>query len=395
MPFKLLKRQIIGQRLVRLIRLGTGAPGSEAVGSRNRLIFANQLRGLAALSVLISHFAGVFWGLRDFIGLSTSSPPIEGATPGVVVLLSNPWFNYGPFGVGIFFLLSGLVIPMSLNRHTRASFMAARLLRIYPTYLVALLIEMAVLHASAAYWHRPFPFSNWQIAENALLIHTSLGQPVIDLVNWTLCIEMKFYLLMTLFAPQMRSGRPLPLFCAAAGILAAHLAVAWGLFGLAMPNSPGFWQATSYESLFLIFMFIGVLFSFHHRRQLATPWLLAGVAMLFIAFSVCWPMSSIGSQFPVAWFNYGYAFLLFTVFYCLRSYARAFFLLDFLASISFPLYLVHAMVGFALMKWLMIRWHWNYTSAVLLTFASVVLLATMLHMIVERRTKALGSLLAK
>jgi peptidoglycan/LPS O-acetylase OafA/YrhL len=366
----------------------------DAAGSRDRMIFANQLRGLAALSVLVSHFAGVFWGMRDFIGLSTSSPPIEGVTPGVVVLLSNPWFNYGPFGVGIFFLLSGLVIPLSLVRHTRASFMAARLLRIYPTFLVTLLIEMAVLHASAAYWHRPFPFSNWQIAENALLIHTSLGQPVIDLVNWTLCIEMKFYLFMALFAPQIRSGRPLPLFCVAGAILAVHLAVARGLFGSAMPNGPGFWQASSYESLFLIYMFIGVLFSFHHRRQLSTPWLLAGITTLFIIFSVCWPLSSIGSQFPVAWFNYGYAFALFAVFYSLRSYARAFFPLDFLASISFPLYLIHAMVGFTLLKWLMIRWHWNYSLAVMVTFGFVLLLATVLHMTVERRTMALGRRLA-
>ena len=367
---------------------------SEAGGCRERLVFANQLRGLAALSVLISHFAGVFWGMRDFIGLSTSSPPIEGATPAVVVALSNPWFNYGPFGVGIFFLLSGLVIPLSLDRHTRASFMAARVLRIYPTFLVALLIEMAVLHASAAYWHRPFPFSNWQIAENALLIHTSLGQPVIDLVNWTLCIEMKFYLLMALFAPQIRSGRSLPLFCLAGAILAAHFAVSRGLLGLAMPNGPGFWQASSYEALFLIFMFIGVLFSFHHRRQLSTPWLLASVTTLFMIFSVCWPLSSIGSQFPVAWFNYAYAGALFSVFYCLRSYAQAFFPLDFLASISFPLYLIHAMVGFALLKWLMIGWHWTYSLAVSLTFVSVVLLATVLHMTIERPTMALGRRLA-
>jgi peptidoglycan/LPS O-acetylase OafA/YrhL len=373
-----------------LIRFSPKPRRGEVKVTGSRLVFANQLRGLAALSVIVSHFAGVFWGMRDFIGLSTSSPPIEGVTPAVVVLLSNPWFNYGPFGVGIFFLLSGLVIPLSLGRHTRASFMAARLLRIYPTYLVALLIEMAVLHASSAYWHRPFPFSNWQIAENALLIHTALGQPVIDLVNWTLCIEMKFYLLMTLFAPQVRAGRVLPLFCVAGIIFTSHLAVAWRLLGVALPTAPGFWQASSYEALFLIFMFIGVLFSFHQRRQLSTAGLLVSITAMFTIFSACWPLSSIGSQFPVAWFNYGYAVMLFSILYCLRSYARAFPPLDFFAEISFPLYLVHAMVGFSLMKWLMISLHLHYAFAVLITFASVVLLAAVLHRTVEIRTMALG-----
>jgi peptidoglycan/LPS O-acetylase OafA/YrhL len=330
-----------------------------------RLVFANQLRGLAALSVVVSHYAGVFWGMRDFIAVSTSSPPIGGATPAIVVSLSNPWFNYGPFGVAVFFLLSGLVIPLSLKVHTRASFMAARILRIYPTYLVALLIEVAVLHADSAYWHRPFPFSNWQIAENALLIHTSLGQPVIDLVNWTLCIEMKFYVLVAILAPALRAGRALPLFGVAGFILLANLGAHASKAVLA---GPGFWQATSYESLFLIFMFIGVLFSFHHRKQMSTAGLFAGTAIMFALFSICWPLTSIDSQFPVAWFNYVYALIAFVLLYSFRTYARAIPVLDFFAGISFPLYLIHAMLGFSLLKWLMISRHVSYLVAVSLTW---------------------------
>ncbi len=365
-----------------------------APSSGARLVFANQLRGMAALSVVVSHYAGVFWGLRDFIGLSTSSPPIEGTTPAIVMLLGNPWFNYGPFGVAAFFLLSGLVIPLSLSAHTRASFMGARILRVYPTYLVALLIEMAVLHADAAYWHRPFPFSNLQIAENALLIHTSLGQPVIDLVNWTLCIEMKFYVLMALLAPSVRAGRVIPLLGIAGCILVAHVG-AHRLMDSSVLAGPGFWQASSYESLFLVFMFIGVLFSFHHRRQISTQWLLVYVFTMFAIFSFCWPLTSLGGQFPVAWINYGYAFILFTIFYRLRFHARPVPALNFLAGISFPLYLIHAMLGFSLLKWLMISWQLKYSVAVLITFVSVVLLATLLHVTIERKTMALGRRLAR
>ena len=88
-----------------------------------RLIFANQLRGIAVLAVVFSHLVGVFWGMRDFVGLASASPAQSGPPPDLFILVSHPWFNFGPFGVGLFFLISGLVIPFSLERHTRGTFL--------------------------------------------------------------------------------------------------------------------------------------------------------------------------------------------------------------------------------------------------------------------------------
>ncbi len=62
-------------------------------------------------------------------------------------MTANPWFMPGPFGVALFFLISGLVIPFSFDRHRTGAFLLARLLRIYPTYLAALLIEVLTLPA--------------------------------------------------------------------------------------------------------------------------------------------------------------------------------------------------------------------------------------------------------
>lgn len=355
-----------------------------------RLIFANQLRGIAALSVVVSHLVGAFWGLRDFIGLATSSPVPTAEPPPIFTLVSSPWFNFGPFGVGIFFLVSGLVIPISLGAHTRRSFILARVLRIYPTYLAALLIEVAVLHLDARYWGRPFPYSDWQIASNALLIHTAVGQPIVDLVNWTLCIELKFYLLMTLLAPLVRRGSLAALFTVAGTILGAHIAVASGLPGAQVLVGPGFWQATSYESLFLVLILVGVLFSFHHHGQLSTWGLVVSAAAMFATFLACWPLSSIKAQFPVVTLNYLYGLVLFSLLYGLRRHVRRLVILDFFAAISFPLYLVHALVGLSLLKWFMLVCDIGYTLALALTFTLLVALATLLHLTVEKRTTALG-----
>jgi peptidoglycan/LPS O-acetylase OafA/YrhL len=360
-----------------------------------RLIFANHLRGLAALSVVISHLIGAFWGLRDFIGLATSSPVPVGEPSPVFAVVSSPWLNFGPFGVGVFFLVSGLVIPISLRAHTRLSFMLARVLRIYPTYLAALLIEIAVLHVNAAYWDRPFPYSDWQIASNALLIHTAVGQPIVDLVNWTLCIELRFYLLMALFAPLVRRGNLATLFAVAGFVLGAHAAIASGLLGAQVLVGPGFWQATSYESLFLILLLVGVLFSFHNHGQLSTRGLVVCVTAMFAMFLACWPLSSIKDQFPAFTLNYVYGLMVFSILYGLRRRVEKFVILDFFAAISFPLYLVHALIGLSILKWLMLSFNMAYMLALALAFSFVVGLATLLHLTIETRTIALGRKLSR
>ena len=171
-----------------------------------RLQFANQLRGVAALAVACSHLIGVFWVLRDFAALATATPVQPGPNPPLVALVSHPWFNLGPFGVGVFFLISGLVIPFSLQRHSGGGFLLARLLRIYPTYVAALLIEVAVVYGNGMFWQRPFPYDAWTVVANCLLIQDLVGRPSIDLVNWTLCVELRFYLVVALVAGAVRRG---------------------------------------------------------------------------------------------------------------------------------------------------------------------------------------------
>jgi peptidoglycan/LPS O-acetylase OafA/YrhL len=85
-----------------------------------RIAFANTLRGIAALTVVINHYFGVFWLSRDVIERMINAPllPLEAvATPEVVLWISTmPYFNWGAFGVALFFLISGFVIPFSLRK---------------------------------------------------------------------------------------------------------------------------------------------------------------------------------------------------------------------------------------------------------------------------------------
>lgn len=95
----------------------------------NRIHYLDSLRGLAALSVVIFHCISNHWGYRTEAKIS--------------FLLFN-----GSDAVSLFFVLSGLVLTLNINHPSNEkfawedykNFMLKRLFRIYPAFLVCILI---------------------------------------------------------------------------------------------------------------------------------------------------------------------------------------------------------------------------------------------------------------
>lgn len=85
--------------------------------SGSKIEFANTLRGLAAVSVLVSHYYVIFWGDPSTVGSLINAPAAAVSMPTYLAWLhAVPQFNWGAFGVALFFLVSGFVIPFSLRR---------------------------------------------------------------------------------------------------------------------------------------------------------------------------------------------------------------------------------------------------------------------------------------
>ena len=142
--------------------------------SATRLQEVDSLRGIAALSVVLFHYTTRFERLYE----SDSDLPFG--------------FPYGHYGVNLFFIVSGFVIFMSLDRTNRPlDFVVSRFSRLYPAYWVAIILTFAITHCLGL----PGKLVDLPSAAiNFTMIQGLLKIPHVDGVYWTLEVELLFYL---------------------------------------------------------------------------------------------------------------------------------------------------------------------------------------------------------
>ncbi|MCJ2041941.1 acyltransferase [Methylobacterium sp. J-059] len=201
--------------------------------------FANidGLRAVAALCVMVEHLGDL---LRQ-------TAPGAGPMRAVGTALSQS-VSLGRYGVAIFFLISGFVVPFSIRgERPLAHFAISRLFRLYP----ALWFALAVLTATA--WVSGEPPATATVLANMTMAPTILGQPWLSPIYWTLFVELVFYLLVALLFSAGALRRVGVLLAVALGLIAATvLPVTLRIHGLA--NLP-----VQYLGLHLAWLFVGLL----------------------------------------------------------------------------------------------------------------------------------------
>jgi peptidoglycan/LPS O-acetylase OafA/YrhL len=171
--------------------------------STQRFAFVDALRGFAALSVVLYHAyeGGHITGLLAHL-------------PAWVTHL----LKQGGIGVAVFFVLSGFVISHSVagSRVTLpfvGRFMLRRSLRLEPPYwlAIALAICFALLSARALPGKDLPAYSAGQIAAHIFYLQEMLGYPEINVIFWTLCQEVQFYLVYVLLLALSRNDPAQPM----------------------------------------------------------------------------------------------------------------------------------------------------------------------------------------
>ncbi|MBQ4796704.1 acyltransferase family protein, partial [Pectobacterium versatile] len=97
------------------------------------------------------------------------------------------------WGVALFFLISGWVVPPMLSRYSRKQFLINRFFRIFPMLIAAVIVAAAIQYQFGD--HLSLSIGN--VLSTMMLTNQFTGYPLTLGVVWTLMIEFKFYLLIT------------------------------------------------------------------------------------------------------------------------------------------------------------------------------------------------------
>jgi peptidoglycan/LPS O-acetylase OafA/YrhL len=295
----------------------------------DRILELDALRGIASIFVLLFHYSG-------FSGYDLS------------------YLKAGVTGVDLFFLISGYVIFMTLQKvNTGTEFAISRLSRIYPSYLVMMSVTIICIIFLG---HGEFP-SVKNLIGNISLLQPFFRTPYIEDAYWTLTVEMQFYILMWLLF-MSKKLKQIELL----GFILVILIQVYEIFTRSnfsdskiyiIPRS--YFPIISHFQLF----FAGIIF--YKIRTSKANW--QRHLMIFICFasSILLYSDSGKSHFFISRELYTAMLLIyFSVFY-LFAYRKLQILavrpLLFLGAISYCLYLIHDKAGYLLFSFLKSRIH--------------------------------------
>ena len=398
------------------------APAVPARVRRGRLEFLDALRGIAAMSVAVQHGAELIW--PSYLRWSLEV------------------FRPGEFGVFLFFLCSGFIIPASLERHDDLRrFWVSRVFRLYPLYW-AVIGAILLLHLA---WNRypvPDPLGAGGLLVNLTMVQYFTRTPLVIGASWTLAYEMCFYLgcsMLFLAGVHRRSSRIalgmvgvtlagatlLPLLAvgghvpttraiAVAGLLgaAAVAGLAWysrdrgwptriALAGLCVVTFPlvidrpdAFWFAM----LLFATMFTGtVLYRWHSDR--VPGWGAFAIVALAVVAGVVGSYVNVPDTFDPelanahhTWRPEALTYVAALVAFCgalalrTRAFPRP---LIFLGTISYSVYLVHAVVIHVVPRLD------NAVLTIVMWIALVIAVSSLTYVLVEKPAQELGHRLAR
>jgi len=327
--------------------------------SRSRIPELDLLRFTAAAAVVAFHFYVLLPGDTD----------VQRAISAVA--------RFGFMGVPLFFMISGFVIFWTAFNRSPGEFVLARLCRLYPSYWVCVLITSGVLALAGGAPSWP------QIAANLTMFHHLFGFNSIDEVYWTLFIELKFYGLVFILLACRQLPRIERWLAVWLGLCVVSL-----LMGLERHAAVRGLDTIVFEGDAAYFAFGCYAYLIRTKGPAPARWIGFGVSGLL---SVC---AALRTQSHYTWSNDWMTLAVVAIIVvaaCAAMLAVATLkwslpktsLWYWLGSLTYPLYLLHAMAGKALYDMLPVTW--GLWTRIAVALAAVFAVVTPLAIGIEQR----------
>lgn len=287
-----------------------------------RLAGLDALRGIAAMTVVLGHFTVAY--------ATVTGHPHQ---PSITV-------PDGHYGVELFFIISGFVIFMTLDRTRHPyDFVASRVARLWPAYLACMALTVLVTMALRLPWQPTF--GPRLIAVNTTMVPALFDYPAADPSYWTLAFELSFYVLAA--TAVFKLGARYTEHCCL-GWLA--LCLAGHLYGFEqIDDRIEILTAMEFAPLFVIGV---MLYRARAEQGGRAPYALIALSLALCAYGPHWSYRPIHAALYIA------MVATFALLVWLGTQQDSFLgrirPLVFLGEISYSLYLVHQVIGFAFME---------------------------------------------
>ena len=336
-----------------------------------RLDSLDFLRGWASVLVVISHLIGVFWvsqsGLQSLMGYPNIG---ETTLPYANWIIENKLF-FGQFGVAIFFLISGYVITLSLEKYHGFGFLINRIIRIYPVYIVGFLFLILGLYI-VDFDQDGIPYTTKHLLIHALIVVRQwFDYKRIDGISWTLEIELYFYVVMFIVF-QFNSVRR--------NTIINILIIVFLLGAILLPID---WY-TSRQLLMITYMLIGYYF-YNLKNNNSSIWQF--ILYLVIILTCMFIFYSSHKPFNLDVYTWSLPYIITPLIFFIMLNRFTNYKIDkvskFLSKISYPLYVVHPIFGYALLAYFLKEGYSSWT-ALIFVLCIVITLAYIIHLLIEQ-----------
>ena len=338
--------------------------------NKNRVYVLDDLRGIAILLVVFFHYC-IHRPLSEGEVISSFTESLREG---------NDYFNLGGFAVSLFFLISGFVIPMSLNGDDKKKvvkkFAIKRFFRLFPTYWFAIIFIAGII----LYFKDANAFTLKQILINFTMMQDFLKQKSIDGVFWTLMVELKFYILTAIlfFFGALKDIKYVMFFFFAYSMLTLFLGYLDGVKGY-----------FNFTISYLFLMYLGTSFYMHYKNQLTKKDLMLMIFIVVLYFIINPFFAHSRGEDSLIGYSVGtiVAVGIFTYFINFKRPISK--ITTFFGNISYSFYLLHQVLGYLFIN-LLVSYSIYLPLAQFITFLMATLLAVLVYRYVETPTNKIG-----